>query len=83
MIKFKTKEEGILKINDLLLQGYSKDDLLGIFGINVKTKQVYNPILDNYSTMYIYNFNGKELPIHSKEWSWKEKLILKELTHHG
>ena len=83
MIKFKTKEEGILKINDLLLQGYSKDDLLGIFGIKVKTKQVYNPILDNYSTMHIYSFNGKELPIHSKEWNWREKLILKELTHHG
>jgi len=83
MIKFKTKEEGILKINDLLLQGYSKDDLLGIFGIKVKTKQVYNPVLGNYSTMYIYNFNGKELPIHSKAWNWKEKLILKELTHHG
>lgn len=76
MIKFKTKEEGILKINDLLIQGYDKEDLRGIFGIKVKTKQVYNPVLGNYSTMYIYNFNGKEFPIHSKEWNWREKLIL-------
>lgn len=76
MIKFKTKEEGILKINDLLIQGYDKEDLRGIFGIKVETKKVYNPILNNYSTMYIYKFNGKEFPIHSKEWNWREKLIL-------
>lgn len=76
MIKFKTKEEGILKINDLLIQGYDKEDLRWIFGIKVKTKQVYNPVLENYSTMYIYSYNGKEFPIHSKEWNWREKLIL-------
>lgn len=76
MIKFKTKEEGILKINDLFIQGYSKEDLRRVFGVKVKTKKVYNPILKNYSTMYIYNYNGKEFPIHSKEWNWKERLVL-------
>ena len=68
-LKFRTKEEGILKINDLLLKGYSVPELRNELGI-------YKEVTSS-GTRYFYN--NKIGTLHDKHWNWKEKLVLSML----
>lgn len=79
MIKFKSKESGVLKINDLLLQGYSKEDLRKEFGLEVFQANNFDKITQRETTVKKYRLNGKEGSLYSKHWNWREKLIIEML----
>lgn len=77
MLKFKTKEQGILLINDLLIKGYTKEKLREKNGIVIFEKIQFNPVYRKDISVKIYSFNDKEGTIYSSIWTWQEKLILK------
>lgn len=79
MIKFKSKESGVLKINGLLLQGYSKEDLREELGLEVFQANNYDKITQRETNVKKYRMNGKEGSIYSKCWNWKERLVIEML----
>ena len=75
-LKFRTKEEGILKINDLLLKGYEKEDIREALGIELTKRTGISTFTGEPYTWNEYSYNGKTASQHSGEWHWREKLLI-------